>query len=222
MRFLLYTLMLGFMLFSQDGMAQQDSLKLVEYKPGFRFREGIYLSHQQITTNKPIPLSRIITKHNKSDFDFFEKLLNEEKVHYFDKYGLRKEIEVVQIKGFCRRGSIYINWGDDFSRITVVGNICHFVSSVTVVEEQPFYNSYNYNYYNAPTSTSRTELRQYIMNFTTGKIVNYNYENVLLFLMPDAELYDEFNGLKKKKKKQMKFLYIRKFNEKHKLYIPIN
>lgn len=204
----------------QGLIAQQDSLKLVEYSPGFRFREGIYINHHQINSNKPIPLSRIITKHNKNDFDFYEKLLSEEKVSYYDSYGLKKELEVVNLRGFCRRGSIYINWGDDFSRVTVVGSICHFVSSVTVYEDQPHYN--NYNYYNVPTTTSRTELRQYIMNFNTGKIVDYNYESILVFLMPDTELYDEFNNLKKKKKKQMKFLYIRKFNEKHKLYIPLN
>jgi hypothetical protein len=40
--------------------------------------------------------------------------------------------------------------------------------------------------------------------------------------MEDPELYDEFNALRKKKKNQMKFLYLRKFNEKHPLYIPIN
>jgi len=40
--------------------------------------------------------------------------------------------------------------------------------------------------------------------------------------MADPELHDEFSGLSKKKKKQMKFLYIRKFNEKNPLFFPVS
>jgi hypothetical protein len=35
-------------------------------------------------------------------------------------------------------------------------------------------------------------------------------------------LHDEFASLSKKKRKQMKFMYIRKFNEKNPLYFPAN
>lgn len=202
------------------SIAQVDSIKLVAYNPGFRFTDGIYINQQQMVQNQPIPLSKIVTKINKSSFDFFERLLSEEKISYLNTYGLTQEIKVEEIWGFCRRGSIYINWGDDFTRITIVGNICHFVSSVTINDDRNFDNNFIYGY-SMPSATSHTEIRQYIMNFESGKILEYTTENVGVELMPDTELFDEYNKLKKKKKRDLKFLYIRKFNEKHPLYIPI-
>ncbi len=206
---------------SQFLYAQTDSIKLAKYTPGFRFKTGLYLSHHQLINNSPIPLKRIVSKYNKSGFDFFDKLLVEKKVIYYDEFGMRKEIKPEELWGFCRRGSVYINWGDDFNRIPVIGSICHFIATITTYEDH--YNpSYGYGYYSMPTTTSHTEIYQYIMDFKTGKVLEYSVDNVLILLMADTALFDEFNDLSKKKKKQMKFLYLRKFNDKHPLYIPIN
>jgi hypothetical protein len=38
--------------------------------------------------------------------------------------------------------------------------------------------------------------------------------------MKDPELHDEFAQLSKKKRRQLKFMYLRKFNERNPLYIP--
>ncbi|MFA6403041.1 MAG: hypothetical protein WCX31_15675 [Salinivirgaceae bacterium] len=201
--------------------SQQDSIKLVKYTSGFRFKDGLYLSHSQLLNNNPIPVKYIISKYNKSDFDFFNKLLNEEKVVYFDQFGIKKEIEVKNLWGFCRRGSIYVNWGDDFNRIPVVGSICHFIASITVYEDRYYNPSYGYSSYSMPSTTTRTEIYQFVMDFESGKVIEYSVDNILILLMSDQVLYDEFNALSKKKQNQMKFLYLRKFNEKHPLYIPI-
>ncbi len=206
---------------SQFVYAQTDSIRLVKFTPGFRFKSGLYLSHFQLINNNPIPLKRIVSKYNKTGFDFFDKLLSEKKVAYYDEFGMRKEVKPEHLWGFCRRGSIYINWGDDFNRIPVVGSICHFIATITIYEER-YSPNFGYGYYNMPTTTSHTEIYQYIMDFKTGKVLEYTVDNVLLSIMADTTLYDEFNVLRKKKKKQMKFLYLRKFNNKHTLYIPIN
>lgn len=209
------------LLFSQLVFSQVDSVKLVKYSPGFRFRSGLYISHSQLIRNSPIPIKRIVSKYNKSGFDFFEKLLSEEMVSFYDEFGIKKTVNVGDLWGFCRRGSVYINWGDDYNRIPVVGNICHFIASITVYENN--YNpSYGNTFYSSPTTTSRTEIYQYLMDFNSGKVVKYSVDNVLILLMADPILYEEYNSLSKKKKKQMKFLYIRKYNEKHSLFIPIN
>ncbi len=103
-----------------------------------------------------------------------------------------------------------------------MGSACHFIATITVVEDRYNNGNYGYGYYNVPTTTSRTEIYQFIMDFKTGQVFEYNVDNLLIILMTEVELYDEYNALSKKKKKQMKFLYLRKFNEKHALYIPIN
>jgi hypothetical protein len=67
---------------------------------------------------------------------------------------------------------------------------------------------------------SNTELRQYLFDFETGEVMDYDIESVEVLLMKDPELYDEYQGLRNRKKKQMKFVFIRRFNEKHPLYFP--
>lgn len=201
--------------------AQVDSVKLVKYSSNFRFNEGLYITHSQLVQNNPIPKNRIISKYNKTDFDFFDKLLKEPTLSYFDEFGLRKEIEKDKLWGFCRRGAIYINWGDGFNRIPVVGSVCHFIASVTTYEDRYYNPSYGYSYYSMPNTQTKTEIYQFILDFKTGRVLEYTASNLKVILMADPELYDEFNSLKKKKQKQMKFLYLRKFNEKFPLYVPI-
>jgi hypothetical protein len=68
----------------------------------------------------------------------------------------------------------------------------------------------------------RNELRQYLIDFDTGKILEYDVENTELLLMKDSELYTEYVQLRNKKQKELMFVYIRKFNEKNPLYLPAN
>jgi hypothetical protein len=146
-------------------------------------------------------------------------------VVYLDQFGLKKEINVDDLWGFCRRGSIYVNVGDDFNRIPVVGAICHFVAALTVYDE-PYnnlaYGYNNYGNYNSPSVATRTDIYQFIMDFKTGEILEYSVANVKVFLGADKELYNEFVALRKKKQKQMKFLYIRKYNEKHPIQFSVD
>jgi hypothetical protein len=65
-------------------------------------------------------------------------------------------------------------------------------------------------------------MRQFLLDFETGKIMEYEVQGVEVLLMKDPELHDEFEALGNKKKKQMKFLFIRKFNERNPLYIPVH
>jgi len=66
------------------------------------------------------------------------------------------------------------------------------------------------------------EMRQYILDFDTGKIYQYNVQSFEVLLMRDIKLFDEFNQLKRRKKKKMLFFYIRKFNERNPLYLSKN
>ena len=203
--------------------AQNDTTKLVKYTPNFKFRDGIFLNFLQVKQNRPIPKSRIISNINYHNMNFFDKLLLNKKIEYFDEYRLRQEVLTHKIWGYSRNGTLYINWGDDFDRIPVIGSICHFVATITTAN-QGYVNPYSYSYYyNAvPQTQTNTETRQYILDFETGKVLEYNSENILIMLMKDNQLYDEYNSLRKRKQKQLKFLYLRKYNEKHPLYLPIN
>jgi hypothetical protein len=210
---------------------QQDTTDMIRYAPDFKFKEGIFLSFDQVKQNNPIPKSSIITTVAYDDPSFYERVLHEKKIQVFDNLGTKQEIPVKNLWGFSRNGILYINLNDGSFRITIVGSICHFVASLTTYNSSynPYYNygypysSYPYNpYYSPYSSTPTSEMRQYMLDFKTGNVLDYNEESVELLLMSDPELHDEFAALGNKRQKQMKFLYIRKFNERNPLYLPKN
>jgi hypothetical protein len=70
------------------------------------------------------------------------------------------------------------------------------------------------------SNVASTDLRQYLLDFESGDVLEYEVESVEVLLMRDPELADEYHALRNRKQKQMKFVYIRRFNEKHPLYFP--
>ncbi len=212
--------------------SQNREQKLEKYTPDFMFKDGIYINFSQVKMNNPMPASRIVSDTPHDDPDFYNKLLNLKRITYFDDFGVQQSLSVDNIWGFCRNGIIFIKVGNGFSRVTVIGNICHFVANITTYNSRYYdpyyynpyyYNPYSYNRYGYnPGSYSTTEMKQYLIDFETGKIVNYDERNLEVLLMKDPELHDEYAALKRRKKKQLKFLYIRKFNERNPLFVPVN
>ncbi len=206
-----------------------DTADMIRYTPDFKFRDGVFLSYEQVRNDNPIPQSGIITTVDYSDREFYTKVLAEKTIRYYDRYGMKQESETENIWGFSRNGILYISLNQNYHRITVVGSICHFVATVTTYDTRyydPYYASpydYNYRYGGGyPVNTASNELRQYIFDFEQGRIYEYNYQALEVLLMKDPQLHDEYAQLRKKKKRQLKFLYLRRFNERNPLYIPRN
>jgi hypothetical protein len=68
---------------------------------------------------------------------------------------------------------------------------------------------------------ARNELKQYLIEFESGKLLEFDVINTELLLMKDDKLYEEYVQLSRKKKKELMFVYIRKFNENNPLYLPV-
>jgi len=221
----------------------QDKEGMVKYTPDFRFRDGIYLNFDQVKANSPIPKAKILTSTDYNDREFFQKLFESGKIYFYDNMGIRQEIEKNSIWGYSRNGILYIQIQGNFNRITFIGSITHFVADVTTYDNRyynypySYYDPYSYYYpyygygsyyspygsYYSPYRQSnmiRSELKQYIIDFETGKILEFDIENTELMLMKDSELYEQYVQLSRKKKKELMFVYIRKFNEKNPLYLP--
>ena len=208
--------------FFQWVLSQSDTIKYKHYSSDFRFREGIYLNFEQVKYNQPVAKQNIISTVNPYDLYFFEKILDEQTIAFYDQFGVRNEVKTSQIWGFSRKGALYINYSGDFNRIPVVGSICHFVATVIVYEDRypsSYYSPYYYGY--QPTRQTSSEIRQFLLDFETGRVMEFTTDNVLIFLARDKELYDEYNNLSNRKKRQLKFLYIRKYNEKHPIMFPV-
>ena len=228
-------------LFSRFSVLGQEKEGMVKFTPDFKFTDGIYLNFDQVKANKPIPKAKLLTSADYNDREFFNKVFSSDKIYFYDEIGVRQEVEKNNIWGFARNGVVYVLVQGNFNRITFFGNICHFVADVTTYDSRynyyspygyydPYY-SYPYSYgsyypygsYYSPyrqQSLARNELKQYIIDFETGKILEFSVENVEILLMKDPSVYDEYVQLPRKKKKELMFVYIRKFNEKNPLYLP--
>ena len=203
---------------------------LVKYTTDFQFQDGIYANFDMVLANDPIPPARIVTDLDMFDRAFYEKITAAKEIVIYDENGVKEELATHEIWGYGRNGILYINVGSAFHRISFVGSICHFVATVTTYNPNyydpyyynPYYSSsYYYNRYSMPQSTvASTDLRQYLLDFETGDVMEYDTESVEVLLMKDPELADEYHSLSNRKKKQMKFVYIRRYNEKHPLYLP--
>jgi hypothetical protein len=221
------------------GVLAQEKEEMVKYTTDFKFNDGIYLNFEQVKLNSPIPKSKLLTSIDYNDRDFFKKIFETDKIYFYDNMGIRQEIAKNTIWGYARNGVLYVQVQDNFNRITFIGNICHFVADITTYDTRsygspygyydPYYSPYSYGsyypydpYYSPYRSTvSRNELKQYIIDFESGKILEFDVDNTELLLMKDNVLYEEYVQLPKRKKKDLMFVYIRKFNEKNALFIPV-
>jgi hypothetical protein len=214
---------------SNSSYCQNDTIGKMRYSPEFRFADGIYLDFSEVKGNAPIPKSRILTTLDFNDEEFFNRLLEEKKIYFFDNLGAKREVETKKLWGFSRNGNLYIRVGNEFDRIIIVGSICHFAANISTYNQR-YYDPYiydryysPYNSYNNPSANYETkEMRQFLLDFSTGNIMDYEVKSVEVLIMQDPELHDEYMGLSNKKKKQLKFMYVRKFNERNPLYLPIS
>src|ERR1035437_1782009 len=225
--------------FASIPLIAQDKEGMVKYTSDFKFNDGIYLNFDQVKINKPIPKSKLLTSIDYNDREFFKKLLKNEKIYFYDNMGIRQEVSKNEIWGYARNGVLNIQIQDNFNRITFVGSICHLVADITTYDSRysnspygyydPYYSSYGYNSYYSPygysspyrSSMARTELKQYLIDVDSGKLLEFTIDNTELLLMKDNQLYEEYVQLSHKKKKELMFVYIRKFNEKNPLYLPV-
>jgi hypothetical protein len=235
--------------FSVLPVTGQDQENMVKFTPDFRFKDGIYLDFEQVKNNNPIPKARLLTSTDYNDREFFRKLFESGKIYYYDNMGIRQEVIASELWGYSRNGILYIQVQENFNRITFVGSICHFVADITTYDPRYYNSPYGYydpyNSYYSPYSMypgygygsyypgsyyspyrqsnyARNEVKQYIIDFESGKVMEFDMQNTEMLLMKDTQLYEEYVQLPRKKRKDMMFVYLRKFNERNPLYIPVN
>ena len=200
-------------------IAQQ---RIIQYDRDFVFKDGVYLSLYQFKNNNPIPTSKVIFKSNKDDRDYLKIVLSNSSFQYVDSTGRQQEAKTGEIWGYCSNGTIYINYGISFSRMVIIGSLCHFVATVaTKVSSDPLgygYGSGGVGYSPYPRYVYSTQ--QFILDFESGRIIDFNADNMEVILQRDEALHADFIVLKRKQKRDSVFLYLRKFNDKHPIYFP--
>jgi hypothetical protein len=200
--------------------SQTDS---VTFSRGALLEEGIYLHYVDFRTNRPVPKAVIKSQENKDRLDFLDKTIENQDYITFTFDGFEHREATDSLWGYCQNNTIYINYEGHFCRIPVFGNISHFIATVEVTNlanYSPYYNN------NAVVATGMQmkgkEVRQYLLDFYSGKVLDYNLDNFSELLKNDEKLYSEFKQLKKRKQKDMMGMFLRRYNEAHPIRFPVN
>jgi hypothetical protein len=189
----------------------------VPYDKYFELKEGIYIEYSQFIRNKPVPETKIVSSYEKKTLNFFEQVTSQKVIHYIDSLGIEKEIETAKIWGYCSNKAVHINYEGSFNRVGVIGSLCHFVASITryVYSPDPFFGTRSAG---AGSTIPVKEMKQFVFDTTTRQTVDFNVNVMEDILKRDEALYREFMALRRKKKRDSIFIYLRKYNEKHPLY----
>lgn len=200
-----------FVFFSLCTFAQTNT---VAYSRDYEFKEGLFLTLEQFKKNTPILKSEIVSVLPKDQIDFLTQITEQKTVIYKDSAGIEQKIETSTVWGFYQNRTVFINFNNDFNRVNVIGTLSLFSALVT---QAPLRNEPIGDIY--AIEPSFTELRQFVFDTQTNKVFDFNVKNMELLLKNDAELYAQFMKLKKRKKADSIFIYLRKYNEKHPLYL---
>lgn len=176
-------------------------------------RDGIYLSYQDFRRDDAIRKEDVITPLDKEQLELMGKLMNEEQLT-FRKNGQQQSVDPGTIWGFFQNKTLYVNYKEEFYRVPVFGSICYLVASVTV---------YNTGFYDPmigyPMGGSRSkEIREFVMNFYDGQVLEFKADRVEELLSRDVELYREFKELSRRQRREQIYRYVRKYNDRHPVY----
>jgi len=218
---LLILFMAGFVMKAQETLNDEVPLGMVKYGPGYQFQDGIYLGFEAVKAGHPISPASIVSDLSITDRAFYEKVTAGKSIVIYDENGVQKELATNDLWGYSRNGILYIRVAESFHRISYLGSICHFVANITTYNPS-YYDPYYYNPYYPGSSASyrggshssgysNSELRQYLLDFESGDVLEYSTASVGAMLMKDPLLADEFSALRNRKKKQMKFVFIRRY-----------
>jgi len=205
--------------------SQNDSIPNVA--PESVLKDGIYLSFDDLKTNNPLPKENVINNDDKTQSDFISKTLSSNKEIMFTYKGSQYRAEVSKIWGYCQNGNVYVHYADKFARITVFGNISHFLATVMVTRyvSNGGYGGYGMGMgygggYSVPVK--QAEVHEFLMDYNSGDIIECTPTNLETFLSKDMRLYNQYLQIKKRKRKDFMILYIRKYNAEHPITIPVS
>lgn len=203
-----------FVLIASIGFSQTGS---VPYSRDYQFAEGLFLTVHQFKENSPIPKASIISEISKEDVDFLKEQVKLKNIRYKDTLQNEHKIETASIWGYCQNRTVYINYNNDFNRVNVIGTLMQFTALVTTSPGfmDPMYSNYGLN-------TTVDELRQFVFDTQTNKILPFDVKSLTLLLKSDPELYAQYMALGKREKTDSQFIYLRKYNENHPLMLPAN
>jgi len=193
-----------------DCCSQADS---VIHSPDARMEDGIYINYSDFRKDKSIKKNQIVSKLDKEQLEFLSKTIFENKISY-EENGTVYTVESKNVWGYMQNNTLYVNFRGDFFRVPVFGSVSYLVATVTVINP----GFYDPRFGMSTGSGTTKEIREFLMNFYDGHMVEFTVEGAEQLISRDKTLYAEYKNLGRRKQKEQIYGYIRKFNNLHPVY----
>ena len=188
----------------------------------FVLLDGFYLTFQDFKANNPVPIAAVVTNADVRSADFMNEVLSGTDFTFYDNLGELHTVQAESVWGYARNNQVHIQTQFDISRIMLLGAAGHFTAVVEVITPmaQPFFDPYW-----GPTSMNRDvrsrELRQFMIDMDNGRVVPNSADELETILARDPQLLAEFQALSTRKRKESVFFYLRKFNQRNPMLLPV-
>ncbi len=210
--FLIPYLLLQVLALAQVGNSG-DTSRWVPYQGGMDLNDGIYLDFNAFRYNRPtVPMERLRDDQGMPISDI-RKVVS--KLYMLKEDGTREAIRMHQLWGFCQNDVVYVQAGNGFYRIGLMGTLAHMMYERTVREWDPYL-------YRGGTM-QRTYVVQQMLDMRTGEFLPFNAAGMDHALRHDPVLQEEFRALPKKQRNsdEALFRFLRVYNDRHLLEFPM-
>ncbi len=197
-----------FILLPLFSSSQTDTIGKVKYTTGFVFNDGIYKTFQEFKNNNPS--IKKFTAKKSSPYSNPDYILLAYECP--DSLKAHDNCQLKDVWGYTYHGDVYIahSYYSYYFKLMVIGSVCHFVGLSSSIGVNPYNNL-------TIGLESDESYQQFMLDFETGKINEFNYKIFSAFLKThDDVLYKELK--KQKKKKKIIFKYLLKYNESHPIW----
>ena len=191
--------------------AQMDTV-WVPYAAGMDLRDGLYRSFAEFRLNAPgMPMEQLRDDQGLPVRDVRAVL---SRIYWQPDSGDRQVVRPDQLWGFCQNDVIYVAAGNGFSRIGLMGSLCHMVHEVSYRDIDP--------YLYPMGGVTRTAIVHQLLDMRTGAFLPFLAGGMAEALKGDPVLAEEFNNLGRKERNRdaVLFRFLHLYNERHPLLFP--
>ena len=190
--------------------AQPPDSSWVRYQGGMDLREGIYRDFGAFRLNAPTWPQEVRRDGQGLPVEDIRRVSRLQVPA--DSSGYR-ELDLDRMWGFCHRNVVYIQAGNGFYRIGLMGSLCHVLYEYSYRDWDP--------YMYPGGSVTRTAMGQFLLDMETGRFLDFNASSMQEVLARDPVLSAEYEAIPpRKRKEEVLFYFLRRYNERHPLYFP--
>ena len=194
--------------------------------PTFKFAPGVYLTFEAFQQNQPDYLWEEV----QTNLAFNPKTFMTQVEYIQLKNAAEDSLDLQQIWGFCIEGIPFIRLPQEaiskelttFAGLQVRGQICYFNYTTTITREVEItaYNPLNGRPFRQGTIEKTEDIVvEKMLDFSTGNIVDYSRQNLLIWIENDEKLYKTVAELPEAEVQQKLFKCLLIYNDRHAVFV---